>query len=290
VVIFAIFLPRRTRIVLFFVLTAWQAGIILTSNYAFLNYIVLALAVLLLDDKFLRRFLRRTLRADTAGATSDESPTPASAAARPTWRDYLSLSTQSVCLTWIFYASAALLVFMLVPSAPLPTSPIRALEPFRFANEFGLFGVMTRARYEVEFQGSRDGQNWTPYPFRHKPQDIYKPPRIYAPYQPRFDWNLWFASLSGWRESRFVLNVEERLLDGEPDVLALFAADPFAGHPPAQVRVIRWQYWFTTWAERRKDGAWWRREEIGLYAPTLARTPDGKLMILEMPDSFQKIQ
>src|SRR5580704_15315040 len=43
IVIFAIFLPRRTRIVLFFVLTAWQAGIILTSNYAFLNYIVLAL-------------------------------------------------------------------------------------------------------------------------------------------------------------------------------------------------------------------------------------------------------
>ncbi len=24
---------------------------------------------------------------------------------------------------------------------------------------------------------------------------------IYAPYQPRFDWNLWFASLGGWREN-----------------------------------------------------------------------------------------
>lgn len=290
VVIFAIFLPRRTRIVLFFVLTAWQAGIILTSNYAFLNYIVLAFGVLLLDDKFLRRFLPRTLHTVTTGATGDELLVPPVLTATSTWRELLSLSTQGVFLTWIFYASSALLVFMLVPSAPLPTSPIHALEPFRFANDFGLFGVMTRARYELEFQGSPDGQTWTPYPFRHKPQDIYKPPRIYAPYQPRFDWNLWFASLGGWRESRFVLNVEERLLDGEPDVLALFASNPFPGQPPSQVKVIRWQYWFTTWAERRKDGAWWKREKVGLYAPTLARTADGKLLILEMPDSFQRLQ
>ena len=289
IVIFAIFLPRRTRIVLFFVLTAWQAGIILTSNYAFLNYIVLVLGFLLLDDRFLRRMLPVALH-NAAPASADAGAPESGSADVRGWQQYLSLSVQGISLTWIFYASAALLIFMLVPSAPLPTSPIRALEPFRFANEFGLFGVMTRARYELEFQASRDGQTWTPYPFRHKPQDVYKPPRIYAPYQPRFDWNLWFASLGGWRQYRFVLNVEERLLDGEPDVLALFAGDPFAGHPPAQVRVIRWQYWFTDWAERRKDGAWWRREEIGLYSPTLAHTPDGKLMILEMPDSVQRLQ
>ena len=54
---------------------------------------------------------------------------------------------------------------------------------------------MTRERYELEFQGSTDGQNWTPYPFRNKPQDVHTAPRIYAPFQPRFDWNLWFASL-----------------------------------------------------------------------------------------------
>lgn len=292
VVIFAIFLPRRTRIVLFFVLTAWQAGIILTSNYAFLNYIVLALGFLLLDDKFLYRLLPRAFRAGTgAGPGNTDVEVVAPGVVRGTgWRGYLLLSVEGISLTWIFYASAALLLFMLVPSVPLPTGPIRALEPFRFANQFGLFGVMTRARYELEFQGSNDGQNWTPYPFRNKPQEVDKPPRIYAPYQPRFDWNLWFASLGGWQEYRFVLNVEERLLDAEPDVLALFARNPFPDHPPARIRVIRWQYWFTNWAERRKTGAWWRREEIGLYAPVLGRTPNGKLMILEMPDAAQHFQ
>src|SRR6202167_2818964 len=62
VLIFAIFLPRRSRIVLFFLITAWQIGIILTSNYAFLNYIVLALGILLLDDKFLARFFPQRFR------------------------------------------------------------------------------------------------------------------------------------------------------------------------------------------------------------------------------------
>jgi hypothetical protein len=174
---------------------------------------------------------------------------------------------------------------MLNPAAPLWGAPIRALEPFRFANEFGLFAVMTRNRYEIEFQGSNDGKTWVPYPFRNKPQDIHAAPRIYAPYQPRFDWNLWFASLGSWRQYRFVLNVEERLLSGDSDVLSLFAANPFPGHPPEQIRVILWQYWFTNWKERREQGAWWRREETGLYAPTLGRTPDGRLAVLDMPDT-----
>ncbi len=62
VLIFAVFLPRRWRIGIFFVITPWQIGIILTSNYAFLNYLVLVLGILLLDDKFLERLLPRDLR------------------------------------------------------------------------------------------------------------------------------------------------------------------------------------------------------------------------------------
>jgi hypothetical protein len=287
VLIFAIFLPRRSRIAFFFVITAWQIGIILTSNYAFLNYLVLVLGFLLLDDKFFAQFFSRSLR--TAAVSSDEAQVAAPAEAQG-WRSHLRLWLQAIFLTWIFYATSALLIFMLFPAAPLPASPIRALEPFRIANEFGLFAVMTRDRYEIEFQGSRDGQTWTAYPFRNKPQDMHAPPRIYAPYQPRFDWNLWFASLGNWRQYHFVLNVEERLLSGEPDVLALFAGNPFPEHPPEQIRVVLWQYWFTGWKERREQSLWWRREQMGLYSPTLERTPDGKVVVLDMPDVPQDIQ
>jgi hypothetical protein len=284
VLIFAIFLPRRWRIACFFGLTAWQIGVVVTSNYAFLNYLVLILGFLLLDDRFLTRLFPSRSRPPSAASTANLAVVPVPS---QDWRDYLRLSVQGFFLTWIFYVTSALLVLMVVPAAPLPIGPIRALEPFRIANEFGLFAVMTRGRYEIEFQGSRDGQTWTTYPFRNKPQDIHAPPRIYAPYQPRFDWNLWFASLGNWREYRFVVNVEERLLSGEPDVLALFAGNPFPGQPPQEVRAVLWQYWFTNWKERREQGVWWRREEVGLYAPTLERTPDGKFLILEMPGGSQ---
>jgi hypothetical protein len=66
-----------------------------------------------------------------------------------------------------------------------------------------------------------------------------------------------------------VVTVEERLLAGEPSVLKLFARDPFGGEKPIAVRTIRWQYWFTTPAEKRATGAWWRRQEIGEYAPSV---------------------
>jgi lipase maturation factor 1 len=283
VLIFAVFLPRRSRIFLFCAITPWQIGIILTSNYAFLNYLVLILGFLLLDDRFLARYLPRRLHFGAVPASSDAASIVAPPGP-PAWHGKIRQWVQAFFLTWIFYATSALLIFMLAPEATLPHAPILALEPFRIANEFGLFAVMTRQRYEIEFQGSPDGKTWTPYPFRHKPQDVHSPPRIYAPYQPRFDWNLWFASLGNWRQNPFVLQVEQRLLDGQPDVLALFAANPFPGKPPEQIRVVLWQYWFSDWKEKREQGIWWRRDQIGLYAPTLQRNADGKIEILAWPD------
>ncbi|HEX8797933.1 MAG TPA: lipase maturation factor family protein, partial [Terriglobales bacterium] len=50
-------LPRPWRIACFLIVTAWQIPVILTANYTFLNYLVLLLGVLLLDDRFLVRWL-----------------------------------------------------------------------------------------------------------------------------------------------------------------------------------------------------------------------------------------
>jgi lipase maturation factor 1 len=195
----------------------------------------------------------------------------------------LKITLISVVLSCIFYATAVQLLWMVFPTIPLPTGPVAALDPFRIANRYGLFAVMTRGRYEIEFQGSQDGQVWVSYPFRFKPQDPSKPPGIYAPYQPRFDWNLWFASLGSWREYPIVPNTEVRLLTNDPDVLALFAGNPFPGEPPREVRAVLWQYWFTTMAERRAQGLWWRRQPMGLYAPVLERQPDGRIGVVEWP-------
>jgi hypothetical protein len=286
-------LPRRFRIILFFIVTPWEIGVILTANYAFLNYIVLALGFLLLDDRFLVRFLpsgwKEKLFALASRTSSSKSGEPDASeweiASRRTSLplNALRLSVTAVVLTWVFYATTSQLVWMFLPRAPLPVSPVTVLEPFRVANRYGLFAVMTRGRYEIEFQGSLDGQNWTAYPFGYKPQDVSKPPGIYAPYQPRFDWNLWFASLGAWREYPIVTSTEERLLANDRDVLSLFASNPFIQQPPQRVRAVLWQYRFTTMAEKRSQGVWWRRKLLGLYAPTLGRDSSGKIVVAEWP-------
>ena len=280
-------LPRRFRILCFFIVTIWQIGIILSANYTFLNYLVLVLGILLLDDQFLLPYLPRFVKKsylDTKEAKPLAAPAP-----RGEWHKKLreqlpalKLAVTVVMLTWIFYATLAQMVWMVRPW-PLPTTPVSALEPFRIANRYGLFGIMTRGRYEIEFQGSDDGQTWLVYPFRFKPQDPSKPPGIYAPYQPRFDWNLWFASLSSWRQEPIVVRTEQSLLRGDADVLLLFAGNPFPHAPPRQVRAVIWQYWFTTPAEKRLQGMWWRRRQAGLYAPTLERESDGRIVVLEWP-------
>jgi lipase maturation factor len=313
VLIWAAFLPRPFRIALFFLVTPWQLGIILTANYTFLNYLVLILGFLLLDDRFLMRFFparwTKSLQ-DAVAACSMKAhapagdhpsilaalPNPSASEAPPasdarlvwrqglhTWLTPLRVSIPAILLTWIFYATALQMIWMITP-AQLPTTPVALLDPFRIANRYGLFAVMTRNRYEIEFQGSDDGQTWVAYPFRHKPQELNKAPRIYAPYQPRFDWNLWFASLGEWRDNPIVLRTERRLLSNDRDVLALFAANPFPHGPPRQVRTVLWQYWFTSMGEKKKSGLWWRRQLLGLYAPAIELENDGRIGVTQWPE------
>src|SRR5437588_4455005 len=306
------FLPRSFRIACFCIVYPLQIGIILSANYTFLNYLVLVLGFLLLDDRLLKKLVPKRWEIsggvtipDAANAKAEENPAglcPAlqdmpvsevpprkeslvkearqstTAARQKGWRETVEkqgaavkLAVTAVLLTCIFYATAVQMVWMVKP-VELPTTPVSALEPFRIANRYGLFAVMTRGRYEIEFQGSNDGNTWTPYPFRYKPQDPRAAPGVYAPYQPRFDWNLWFASLDNWQQNRFVIYAEEKLLTGSPSVLALFAGNPFPDAPPVQLRAVVWQYWFSDRAEKQQ-GFWWRRELIGLYAPALDRQP-----------------
>ncbi len=314
-VVWMLFFPRRVRLICFCIVTPWEIGVILTANYTFLNYLVLSLGFLLLDDGMLRRFVPRRwklpiVEPQDEGAVGDETlsivtrkgdsaeeaeiATPngigeraEAAGKRRITRQarIFGLAVSAVLLTWIAYDTTVEMIGIPFRAIPLPTAPVAWLDPFRIANQYGLFAVMTRGRYEIEFQGSNDGTNWTPYLFRNKPQALNEAPRIYAPYQPRFDWNLWFASLGDWRQNDMVPLTEERLLENDADVLALFKNNPF-GTPPRLVRAVLWRYWFTTLDEKRRTGNWWRREFLGLYAPVITRSAGGRFGVVQWPEEL----
>jgi hypothetical protein len=275
--VWCLFFPRPFRLACFAIVTTLQIGIILTANYAFLNYLVLSLGFLLLDDesfvKGVALLRRRRAPEDTADDVRPKVEPPA-------WK----LALLGAPLVWVFYATCAVFLFTAAPpELGWLVWPAHVLEPFRIANRYGLFAVMTPARYEIEFQGTRDGQTWTAYPFRYKPQAVDAPPGIYAPYQPRFEWNLWFASLGSCRDNRWVLTTEARLLDNDASVLSLFASNPFEGAAPTEVRSVASQYWFTDRATKAATGRWWRREAIGPYCPAVMRTADGGMRVVQAP-------
>ncbi len=246
---FLLWMPRRLRLLGAGLLVFLQVVIGLTGNYAFFNLLTIALCLLLVDDS-VGRMRREGLRKRPAH-----------------WAPvFVLLATLPVNAMLIFSAFK--------PEANWPR-PLGALygwiAPFRIANGYGLFRVMTKERPEIVIEGSDDGKTWKPYEFKWKPGALDRMPGFVAPHQPRLDWQMWFAALGGdpRREPWFV-GLIVRLSQNEPAVLGLLRANPFPEKPPRFLRADLYQYRFTTRAERDRTGAWWQREEPSTFLPAVS--------------------
>jgi hypothetical protein len=129
---------------------------------------------------------------------------------------------------------------------------------------------MTTERHEIIVQGSNDGVHWSDYDFKYKPGDVTQRPVFIAPFQPRLDWQMWFAALGNYQENPWFENLCVRLLKGSPQVLALLKHNPFPEKPPRYIRAELYNYEFTDFSERHATGAWWKRQSIGEYFPPIS--------------------
>jgi hypothetical protein len=146
----------------------------------------------------------------------------------------------------------------------------RWIAPFRSINTYGLFAVMTTSRPEISIEGSDDGQTWRAYQFKYKPGPLERAPRFVAPYQPRLDWQMWFAALGTYRENPWFLSLCGHLLQGSAPVLGLLQANPFPERPPRYIRALLYEYHFTEFEARRRSGDWWQRQFRGEYLPAIS--------------------
>jgi hypothetical protein len=154
--------------------------------------------------------------------------------------------------------------------------------PFGIVNEYGLFATMTTHRPEISIEGSNDGMEWQAYEFRYKPGPLNRAPRWVAPEQPRLDWQMWFASMSGPNEYPWTLHLVWKLLHNDPGTLSLFGGNPFPGKPPRYVRAVLYRYKFAQ--PGNPEGDWWKREELGIWLPALSAEDPRLLDILKQED------
>ena len=234
---FLYFGPRRARRVAAWITAALQFLILATGNFAFFNFLAIALCFWL-----------------TVEPERGPHPTPH--------------KIVSVALALFIGVSSALVSLeqLTLPLPPGGAAILHAIDPFRIVNGYGLFQVMTTDRPEILVEGSNGADHWQAYEFRYKPGDLRRAPAVIEPAQPRLDWQMWFAALGTYQTNRWFVSFMLRLLQGEPAVLRLVQYNPFPAAPPKYVRARLFLYHFTSWGGRD----WWWREERGTYFPAVS--------------------
>ncbi len=168
-------------------------------------------------------------------------------------------------LAVLILIGAIQLIDMFAPAFGTPVrKPMNWIAPFQIVNTYGLFAVMTTTRPEIVIEGSNDQTTWREYSFRYKPGELHRGLPLVAPYQPRLDWQMWFAALGNIQENNWVGNLMYRLMLGEPSVIGLMDPPPFQ-KPPRYMRALLYEYQFTTPADRARTGAVWQRELRGTW-------------------------
>lgn len=244
VVPFLIFAPQPVASYAAAVMIVTQGWLVLSGNFAWLNWLTMVLAFSAVDDATLRRLL-------PALPEADHGPSPL-------WWVVVVLAATALVVVLSWWPARNLLSHRQVMNA--------SFNRWHLVNAYGAFGSITRRRTEVVVEGTLDDEpgpdaDWREYGFKGKPGDVRRVPRQYAPYHLRLDWLMWFLALGspgyGWF-TRFLV----RLLQADPATLRLLRTDPFDGQRPRWVRARMFRYRFATRAERRATGQWWVRSEI----------------------------
>ncbi|WP_406236967.1 lipase maturation factor family protein [Nocardia sp. NBC_01009] len=255
VVPFGLFAPQPVASVAAAFLIVTQLWLVLSGNFAWLNWVTILLAATAIDGP--------------SAAAVLPVPDAPSLPDAPPWFAGLVIAF-TVAVVFLSYWPARNLISR---HQRMNTS----FNPFRLVNAYGAFGSIGRIREEVVFEGTEDAEitertRWREYEFKGKPGDPRRLPRQWAPYHLRLDWLMWFAAISPMYARGWLFAFVERLLRNDPATLRLLRRCPFPDAPPRFVRARIYVYRYTTRDELRRERQWWHRELVGEYLPPMTTT------------------
>lgn len=254
---FLIFINGTTRWIAFLGLAGLQLVLIATGNFAFFNWLSLALCFPLLSNSIYIKLWDGFVVGGASG-----------------WA--LSAVALMVAVPLVFTS----LIWMVRPFYPrlFEISAVRQwltwTFPLQLNSPYGLFAVMTKERPELEIEGSLNGKEWRAYRFRYKISDTRARLPWVAPHQPRLDWQMWFAALGPFEASPWLVQLMDRLARQQPEVLKLLADNPFPDEPPRFLRVRKRLFHPTHWGEEAaRQGHYWQASEPMEFSPIFSRNP-----------------
>jgi lipase maturation factor len=253
---FGLFLPQPFASVAAVLLIGTQLYLVVSGNYAWLNWITIVVTAAGIADRVAPAAVRSFLGIDAVNSLG----------APPAWFVVAVLGLTVAVVVLSYYPVRNLLSRYQAMNA--------SFEPFHLVNTYGAFGTVGRTRYEVIVEGTdaeelTEATVWREYEFKAKPGDLRRIPPQVAPYHLRLDWLMWFLPLSPAYGEGWFPAFLSRLILGDPAILRLLRHNPFPQRPPIHVRARLFRYRFTTWAELRATGAWWHRTYAGEFMPPL---------------------
>ncbi|GAA2041148.1 lipase maturation factor family protein [Agromyces tropicus] len=257
VVPFLLFAPQPVRTIAAAIIIGTQLWLVVTGNFAWLNWITIVLAFGAVGDGVVERLL----------PWLPVGPIEASAeATSPPWWIVLVLAV-SLFLAWLGRKP----LMNLFSRRQLMNA---SFDRYMLVNAYGAFGTITRQRVEVIVEGTADDPaepdaEWREYGFKGKPGDPRRIPRQFAPYHLRLDWLMWFLPL-GRIEEQWFLRLLQRLLEADAATLRLLAHDPFDGERPVAVRARTELFRFSTRSEHRRTREVWVRHPLGVAIPSIS--------------------
>lgn len=225
----------------------FQISLIPSGNLSWLNYITIVLCIPCFDDRLLERLIS----------------IPHSVPAHMTLPHQVAVGVLVVIVLALSWWPAR----NLFSRRQLMNA---SFDPLHLVNTYGAFGAVTRERLEVVIKGTNAefpdaSTEWHEYEFKGKPGDVHRRPCIISPYHWKLDWQMWFAAMPPPNFHPWIFALLEKLLEGEPRILSLFARNPFPDAPPKFIRADWYRYRFTKPGER----AWWTRTFVGEYLPPM---------------------
>lgn len=259
---------RRVRHTAGVLMLLLQALLLVSGNLSFLNWLTIVPILACFDDAFLARFLPRAFVRRAARAAEEA-------------RESKAQKVEAAILVALVALLSIEPVVNLVSSRQLMNSSFTALE---LVNTYGAFGTVGKERYEIVFEGTDAAElgpdtHWREYEFRCKPGDVMRAPCVIAPYQPRLDWQIWFAAMSTPERYPWTLYFVWKLLHGDEGTLSLLANDPFPESPPRFVRARLYRYRFAPPDD--PSGATWTRSYVREWLRPLSAGDAGFRRYLE---------
>ena len=250
--------PRLARRLGGAAIVLFQGMLLLSGNLSFLNWLTIVPALACFDDGVWRRLLPRALVARAQRAA--EEAQPSGAMERLAWALAVVVGVLSIGP-----------VANLLSSQQIMNT---SFTPLALVNTYGAFGTVGRERLNVVFEGTDAAEPddphavWKTDPYLALPVALDRRPPQIAPYQPRLDWQMWFAAMGSPERYPWTLHLIWKLLHDDPGALGLFGANPFPGAPPRFVRATLYRYSFAPPGD--PDGHWWKREALGPWLPPLS--------------------